>query len=72
MWAIVESLRLGVGDFGCGGSGVKSFGMSDMVSDLGIFGMGVAPGRLDVAEVVFKKLDVAEAPVWTLEVVDFM
>jgi len=40
-WAVVESLKLGVGDFGCGGfQSDKAFGVTDMVLDLGVFGMG--------------------------------
>jgi len=41
-WA--ESLRLRVGDFCCGVfRSDKTFGVKDMVSDLGVFRTGVAP-----------------------------
>ena len=49
-WVVVESLRLEIGDFGCGGfRSDKTFGVADMVPDLGVFGTGV-PGRLGEAE----------------------
>ena len=45
-WAVIDSLKLGVGDFGCGQfQNDKAFGLSDLVSDLSVFGIGVAPGR---------------------------
>ena len=40
-WAVVEGLRLRVGDFGCGGlQSDRAFRVTDMIPDLGVFGMG--------------------------------
>ena len=50
-WAVVESFGLGVEDFGCGGFWTdKAFRVVNMVLDLGIFKMGVAPERPGDAE----------------------
>ena len=51
LWAIVESLRLGVRDFGCGGLwSDKAFRVAGMVLNLGVFGIVVASGRPREAE----------------------
>jgi len=45
-WTIVERLRLEVGDFGCGGfQSDKTFGVVDMVPDLGVFRMEGSPRK---------------------------
>ena len=45
-WAVVESLGLGVGYFGCGGfRSDKPFGVVDMVPDLGVFRMEGSPRK---------------------------
>ena len=40
-WVVIESLRLGIGDFGCERlRSDKAFGVTDMVPDLRLFGRG--------------------------------
>ena len=49
--AIVESLKLRVGDFSCGEfQSDKAFGVADIVPDFGIFRTGVALGRPEKRE----------------------
>ena len=44
--AIVENLELGVGEFGCGGfRSDKTFEVTDMIPDLGVFGARGSPGK---------------------------
>jgi len=50
-WAVVESLGLGVGDFDREGfQSDKAFRVEGIVTDLGVLGRGVAPGRPREAE----------------------
>ena len=46
-WAVIESLRLGVGDFSCGRFRTdKTFRVEDMVPNLGVFGMRGSPRKV--------------------------